>query len=88
MIHAPEDIMCYAVQGERPLWKNTYVTPKDIRRVFRRSPCLTCVLAKKRMEGMAQWKSRRKFKRLRTSKDRKPSTKEEMDHQDEVDAKT
>ena len=34
MIHAPEDIMCYAVQGERPLWKNTNVTPTDIRRVF------------------------------------------------------
>ena len=46
MIHAPEDIMYYAVQGERPLWKNTNVTPTDIRRVFRVSPCLTCVLAK------------------------------------------
>jgi hypothetical protein len=47
MIHAPEDIMCYTVQGERPLWKNTNVTPTDIRQVFRASPCLTCVLAKK-----------------------------------------
>jgi hypothetical protein len=54
MIHAPEDIMCYAVQGERPLWKNTNVTPTGIRRVFRASPCLTCVLAKKRKKGMAQ----------------------------------
>ena len=88
MIHAPEDIMCYAVQGERPLWKNTNITPKDIRRVFKHSPCLTCVLAKKRKEGMAQWKPRRKYKRLRTSKDRKPSTKEETDKQDEEDAKT
>ena len=94
MIHAPEDIMCYAVQGERPLWKNTNVTPKDIRQVFRLSPCLTCVLAKKRKEGMAQWKPRRKFKRLRKlgkeqsdSPDRKPSTKLEMDTQDEEDAK-
>jgi hypothetical protein len=41
MIHAPEDIMCYAVQGEQPLWKNTNVTPTYIRRVFRASPCLT-----------------------------------------------
>ncbi len=88
VIHAPEDIMCYAVQGERPLWKNTNVTPTDIRRVFRASPCLTCVLAKKRKEGMAQWKTRKKYKRLRTAKDRKPSTKEEMDTQDVEDIKT
>ena len=97
MIHAPEDIMCYAVQGDRPLWKNTGVTAKEIRQVFRLSPCLTCVLAKKRKEGMAQWKPRKKFKRLRKgkelsdepsdTKDRKPSTKEEMDNQDEEDSK-
>ncbi len=87
MIHAPKDIMCYAVQGERSLWKNTNVTPTDIRRVFRASPCLTCVLAKKRTEGMAQWKTRKKYKRLRTAKDHKPSTKEEMDTQDAEDIK-
>jgi hypothetical protein len=59
MIHAPEDIMCYTVQGDRPMWKNTDVTPKDIRQVFRLiSPCLICVLAKNRKEGMAQWKPR------------------------------
>ena len=93
MIHAPEDIMCYAVQGDRPLWKNTDVTPKDIRHVFRLSPCLTCVLAKKRKEGMAQWKSRKKFKKLRIGKEqsdtkgRKPSTTEEMDKQDTEDSK-
>ena len=85
--------MCYAVQGDRPLWKNTHVTVKDIRAVFRRSPCLTCVLAKKRKEGMAQWKPRKKYKRLRIgkeqsdTKDRKPSTKEEMDQQDDEDSK-
>jgi hypothetical protein len=56
--------------------------------VFRASPCLTCVLAKKRKEGMAQWKTRKKYKRLRTAKDRKPSTKEEMDTQDAEDIKT
>eukprot|EP01036_Dinobryon_divergens_P061782 gene61782-biopygen27670 len=50
MIHAPEDIMCYAVQGDRPMWKNTNVTAKEIRQVFRLSPCLICVLAKKRKE--------------------------------------
>jgi len=42
---------------------------------------------------MAQWKPRKKFKKLRIgkeqsdTKDRKPSTKEEMDQQDESDAK-
>jgi len=85
--------MCYAVQGTKPLWKNTDVTPKDIRQVFRLSPCLICVLAKKRKEGMAQWKPRKKYKRLRIDKDgaanndRKPSTKEEMSRQDEEDSK-
>jgi hypothetical protein len=59
MIHAPEDIMCYVVQGERPLWK-------------------------KRKEGMAQWKTRKKYKRSRTAKDRKPSTKEEMTQDDQA----
>jgi hypothetical protein len=42
----------------------------------------------KRKEGMAQWKTRKKYKRLCTAKDRKPSTKEEMDTQDAEDTKT
>ncbi len=54
MIHAPEDVMCFAVQGTKPLWKNTNVTICNIRAVFKHSPCLICVLAKKRKEGMAQ----------------------------------
>jgi hypothetical protein len=36
---------------------------------------------------MAQWKSRKKYKRLHTANDRKPSTKEEMDNQDAEDTK-
>ena len=36
---------------------------------------------------MAQWKSRIKYKRLRTTKDRKPSTKEEMVNQNAEDTK-
>jgi hypothetical protein len=36
---------------------------------------------------MAQWNTRKKHKRLRTAKDRKPSTKEEMDTQDAEDTK-
>ena len=36
---------------------------------------------------MVQWKIRKKYKRLRTAKDRKPSTKEEKDTQDVEDIK-
>ena len=85
MIHAPEDVMCYAVYGTKPLWKNTNVTVRDIRAVFKHSPpCLICVLAKKRKEGMAQWKPRKKYKKLRigkeqsVTKDWKSSTTKEM----------
>ena len=86
--------MCYAVQGTKPLWKNTNVTVRDIRTVFKHSPCLICVLAKKRKEGMAQWKPRKKYKKLRIgkelsyTKDWKSSTStKEMNQQDESDAK-
>ena len=34
---------------------------------------------------MEQWKSRKKYKRLRTAKDRNPSTKKEMNNQDAED---
>ena len=44
-------------------------------------------MSNKRKEGMAQWKTRKKYNRLRTAKDRKPSTKEEMDTQDAEDTK-
>ena len=54
MIQAPEDVMCYAVQGTIPLWKNTNATVRDTRAVFKHS------LAKKRKEGMAQRKPRKK----------------------------
>ena len=62
MIHAPEDVMCYAVQGTKPLWKNTNVTVRNIRAVFKRSPYLICVLAK-------QWKPSKKYKKLRIGKE-------------------
>jgi len=51
MIHAPENVMCYAVQDTKPLWKNTNVTVENIRLVSKHSPCLTYVLAKKRNDG-------------------------------------
>ena len=82
--------MCYAVQGTKPLWMNTNVIVRDFRSVFRHSPCLICVLAKKRKEGMAQWKPRKKYKNLRSigkeqsdTKDWKSSTTKEMSQQDE-----
>jgi len=51
--HAPEDIMCMAVDSSKgnPPWRNTGVTAKTIRSVFRWEPCLICVLAKRRKEG-------------------------------------
>ncbi len=85
--------MCYAVQGTKPLWKNANVTVRDIRAVFKHSPCLICVLAKKRKEGMAQWKPRKKHKKLHVgkelsdAKDWKSSITAEMNQQDESDAK-
>jgi hypothetical protein len=87
MIHAPEDVMCYAVQ------KKTNVTVRDIQAVFKHSPCLIYVLSKKRKKGIAQWKPRTKYKKLRIgkeqsdTKDVKSSTTKEMNQQDESDAK-
>jgi len=34
MGHAPEDVMCLAVQGPNPEWINTGVTEEMIRSVF------------------------------------------------------
>jgi hypothetical protein len=85
--------MCYAVQGSNPLWKNTNVTVCNICAVFKHSPCLICVLAKKRKEGMAQWKPRKKYKKLRIgkelsdTKDLKSLTTKEMNQQDVSDTK-
>ena len=86
--------MCYAVQGTKPLCKNTNVTVHDIRAVFKHSPCLICVLAKKCKEDMAQQKLRKKYnkklrigKELSDTKDWKSSTTKEMNQQDESDAK-
>jgi hypothetical protein len=65
----------------------------SVRAVFKHSPCLICVLAKKYKEGMAQWKPRKKYKKSRIgkkqwdTKDWKSSTTKEMNQQDESDAK-
>jgi hypothetical protein len=68
MGHAPEDVMCMAVEPKngKPLWRNTKVTFKEIHTVFQWEPCLICVLAKRRKEGMKKKNKRRK---LRLSED-------------------
>ena len=55
MGHPPEDIM---VQAVMTTWHNTNVTPDDIRRVFYRVPCLTCILAKRNHDSLNVWKAR------------------------------
>ena len=56
--------MIYAVKGTKLLCKNTNITVREIRSVFRHSPCLICILVKKRKEGMAQLKSRNKIQEV------------------------
>ncbi len=55
MGHPPEDIMVQAVTST---WRNTRVTPDDIRRVFYREPCLVCILAKRNRDSHNIWKSK------------------------------
>ena len=59
MAHAPEDIMCLAVNSNNPSWINTGVTTDDIRKVFSSEPCLACVLAKRRADGPNVWSRNR-----------------------------
>lgn len=51
MSHAPEDLMCAALSGSHSTWSNTDITPSDVRRVFRKEPCLACVLGKRNVES-------------------------------------
>jgi hypothetical protein len=56
--HVCEDCMAHALEPQGPdnlpYWRNTGVTPSDVRRVFRQEPCLLCVLAKRRKENKRQ----------------------------------
>ena len=56
--HVCEDCMIHALEPQGhdnlPYWRNTDVTPSDVRHVFRHEPCLLCVLAKRRKEGKRQ----------------------------------
>ena len=47
--------MCAAVTTT---WRNTGITPEDIRRVFYRQPCLVCVLAKRNKDNKLIWSRR------------------------------
>ena len=66
--HVPEDNMVAAITTQpgydHPLWENSGITPPEVRAVFNSEPCLICVLAKRRKEGMCQWikKARKKHK--------------------------
>ena len=55
MVHAPEDVMCKAIGGEKPAWVNTGVTVEDIRKIFTEEPCLPCVMCKRRADGPNRW---------------------------------
>jgi hypothetical protein len=50
--------MVHALEPQRTdnlsYWRNTGVTPSDLRSVFRHEPCLLCVLAKRCKEGKRQ----------------------------------
>ena len=47
--------MCIAVSTT---WRNTGVTPADIRRTFYRQPCLVCKLAKRNKDSKLIWSRR------------------------------
>ena len=47
--------MCIAVSTT---WRNTGITPSDIRRTFYRQPCLVCVLAKRNKDSKLIWSRR------------------------------
>lgn len=51
MGHASATVMCIALSGDSPTWINSDVTPADIRRVFDKEACLSCVLAKRNMDS-------------------------------------
>jgi hypothetical protein len=55
MAHASEDIMCKAITSEQPAWKNINVTADQIREVFKREPCLHCIMCKRRKDGTERW---------------------------------
>ena len=47
MGHAPEDIMCLAIDSPNPTWINSNVSSDQIKRVFAKEPCLACIIGKR-----------------------------------------
>jgi hypothetical protein len=50
MGHAAEGYMCAALDHDPPLWTHTNLTSKQVRRAFRKRPCLWCALCKRNEE--------------------------------------
>jgi hypothetical protein len=50
MGHASEGTMCQALDHDPPLWRNTGITSKEVRRAFRKRPCVWCALCKRNDE--------------------------------------
>lgn len=57
--HMNEDRMCAGLTSQpaydSPVWVNAPVTVNEIRVAFRHKPCLLCVFAKRRKEGILHW---------------------------------
>ena len=77
MGHAPEDIMCRAIGGDSPTWIGVDVTEDQIRKVFKKEPCLFCALGKRRMEGKDHWRQVLRDKTLNKTGDLKDRTNNE-----------
>lgn len=50
------------VAAVKSCWINTNLTPRDIRKVYYREPCLVCVLAKRNKDSVNRWNRRIKRK--------------------------
>ena len=68
MGHAPEQIMCFAVDGPSPAWTNTGVTSDEIHKVFSKEPCLSCVMGKKKGAGTHKWTKSKRHSKTSISK--------------------
>jgi hypothetical protein len=75
MGHAAENIMCRAIDHDPPLWKNKGLTSKEIRRTFRKRPCVWCALCKRNDEPPITTRE----KKVRF-KDQQPDTHKEEEH--------
>jgi hypothetical protein len=47
MGHPPSEVMCSAISGPNPCIINSNLTPPQIRNVFNKENCITCILSKR-----------------------------------------